>query len=434
MLKRTASLLATIALATVACGGGQSPAPSQPAGSPGASAPAESSAPGEVSVVGTWTDAEEASFRAMVAPWEERTGNTLVYTGTRDLNAVLRTGVLQPELLPDLAGLPGPGQLREFAQDGSLKPLDDVLDMAAYQAETPALAPLGQVDGQTFGVFIKASVKGLIWFNPANYDGTAPDTFDAVQEVAPPDGAKRWCLGLESEQASGWPATDWIEDIVIRSAGPDVYDQWVGGTLKWTSPEIKTAFETFGAVIDNAHGSPDAIVSDGAGDFRNAGNPLFTDPPGCLFHHQASFITDFFKENGGAADSDFDFFVMPDINSSFSGALTGGGDLFGMFNDTPQARDLMKYLVTAEAQQVWVDRGGALSGNNKVTEYPDEAGQKAGEALANATVFRFDGSDNMPAAMNAAFWTAMLDFTRDQSKLDAILQNLDSVQTDAYGG
>lgn len=384
----------------------------------------------EVTVIGTWGGSEQESFLAMVKPWEERTGNTVKYTGTRDLNAVLSTGVASG-ILPDLAGLPGPGQLVEWAKQGALKPLDDVLDIAKYKEETsPAFVDLGTVDGKVYGVFIKSALKGLIWYNPKVFSGPAPTSWDAVMATDPAPAQALWCVGLESGAASGWPGTDWIEDFVIRQSGPEVYDNWVAGKQKWTSPEIRAAFEAFGEVVAKTYGGSDTINSTNFGD---AGNPLFTDPPGCKFHHQASFITDFFKNQGGAKEGDFDFFPMPDINPTYAGAFTGAGDLFGMFNDTPAARDLMKYLVTAEAQQIWVSRGGALSGNKNVTNYPDDISKRSAEILANAKIFRFDASDLMPTEMNAAFWKAMVDFVANPSNLDQILADLDTVQASAYG-
>jgi len=453
--------LAALALIVAACGpsgGSASPAGSIGVSAPPATtgsstepsagvsegptvAPSESSAAspsgggqigGTVTVIGVWGGSEQESFLAMVKPFEETTGIKVEYTGTRDLNAVLTTGVASG-LLPDLAGFT-PGLTAGFVESGALKPLDDVLDMATYKAETaPALTDLVTVDGKTFGVFIKAALKGLIWYNPKVYSGGAPTSFDALMQAPASGDTKRWCVGLESGAASGWPATDWIEDILIRQAGPEVYDKWVRGEQKWTSPEIKAAFETFGRVVadDNVFGGSNAVLTTNFGD---AGNPLFTNPPGCEFHHQASFITDFFKKQGGAADGDFDFFPMPDINPQFSGAVSGVGDLFGMFNDTPQARALIAYLVTPEAQAIWVGRGGALSANSKVTNYPDDVSKRSAEILASAKIFRFDGSDLMPEAMNNAFWKAMLDFTKDQAKLDAILGELDDVQASAYGG
>lgn len=438
---RTATgLLAVTALIVAACsGGGSTPAPQ----ASGATAPpAESGEPapsdaggqigGSVSVIGTWGGAEQDAFLAMVAPFEAATGVKVEYTGTRDLNAVLTTGVASG-ILPDLAGLPGPGQLKEFAQRGALKPLDDVLDIATYTSETaPGFVDLGTVDGQVYGVFIKAAVKGLIWYNPKVYTGGAPTSWDdlnAKAAAAASGDTSAWCVGLESGAASGWPGTDWIEDFVIRQSGPDVYDAWVAGTQKWTTPEIKSAFEAFGDVLDKSSGGSGYVLNT---NFGSAANPMFDDPPGCLFHHQASFITSFFQDEGGAVEGDYDFFPMPDINPAYAGATTGAGDLFGMFNDTPQARALMAYLVTADAQAIWVGLGGALSGNKNVTNYPDDVSARSAEILANATVFRFDGGDLMPAALQAAFFSALVDFAQDQSKLDAILSGLDAVQASAY--
>jgi alpha-glucoside transport system substrate-binding protein len=322
--------------------------------------------------------------------------------------------------------------MREWFTAGALKPLDDVLDTATYTADTaPALVELGSVDGQIAGVFIKAAVKGLIWYNPNVYTGGEPASWDALTATSPAPAQNLWCIGLESQAASGWPGTDWIEDFVLRQSGPDIYDGWVAGTQKWTSPEIKQAFEAFGAAAANAYGGSDAVLTTA---FQDGGNQLFADPPGCLLHHQASFITDFFKEQGGAQEGQYDFFRMPDINSAYAGATTGAGDLFGMFNDTPQARALMAYLVTPEAQSIWVERGGALSANAKVTEYPDEISSRSAELLASAGVFRFDASDLMPVAMNEAFWKGILDYVKDPGQIDAILANLDSIQASAYGG
>ncbi len=387
-----------------------------------------------VTVIGTWGGDEEKAFKAMVAPWETQTGTTVKYTGTRDLNAVLTTGVASG-VLPDMAGLPGPGQMAEFAKGGSLKPLDDVLDIAKYKEETaPALVELGTVDGKVTGVFIKAAVKGLIWYNPKLHDWSSapPKTWDELQSQATAnkgDANAIWCVGVESGAASGWPGTDWIEDIVLRQAGPEKYDQWWQGTLKWSSPEIKAAFETFGDVIKNADGGANTVLTT---NFEVGGDGLFKTPPGCVFHHQASFITGLGAFKAAAAGTDYNFFPFPDIDPQFTGAVEGAGDLFGMFHDTAEAKSLMKYLVTAEAQDIWVKIGGALSANKNATSYPDDIAKRSAELLTNAKVFAFDASDLMPTAMNQAFWTAILDYVKDPSKLDTILADLDKVQTDSY--
>jgi alpha-glucoside transport system substrate-binding protein len=384
-----------------------------------------------VTVIGSWGDAEEANFKAMVAPWEARTGNKVAYTGSRGLGAYLTTAVASGTL-PDLAGLPGPGEMAQFAAQGALKPIDTVLDMNSYTADTvPALVDLGKVNGKVTAVFIKLSVKGFIWYNKANYDGTVPATWDEVMAISPDPAESLFCVGFESAADSGWPGTDWVEDFVIRQSGPAVYDEWVAGTRKWTDPAIKQAFEAFGEVLENSYGGKEFINST---NFGAGANPMFDDPPGCKFHHQASFISGFFQESAGAAPEDYDFFVMPEINSEFAGALTGGGDLFGLFSDKAAAKDLLKYLVTAEAQQIWADKGGFVSANTKVTTYPDAVEQKSAEAIKDATVFRFDGGDLMPGSMKAAFFAEMVNFAENPADLDAILGRLDAVQVDAYGG
>ncbi|MBI2763629.1 MAG: extracellular solute-binding protein [Chloroflexi bacterium] len=414
--RRLTALGAVVVLAAAACG---------TSGSSGGKT---------VSVIGTWGGDEEKAFLAMVKPWEDSTGNKVKYTGTRDINAVLTTGVASG-VLPDLAGLPGPGQMAEYAAAGALKPLDGVLDLAKYKSETAsALVDLGTVDGKVVGVFIKAAVKGLIWYNPSlrDYSSDAPATWDDLKAAATANQGNAgaiWCVGLESGSASGWPGTDWVEDFVLRQAGPDFYNAWWQGKQAWTSPEIKAAFQAFGDVIASSAGGANTVLTTA---FQEGGDGLFTNPPQCEFHHQASFITGLGKFKGAVAGTDYNFFPFPDINPAYTGAVEGAGDLFGMFNDTEAAKSLMKYLVTAEAQDIWVKLGGALSANKNATSYPDDIAKRSAELLSTAKIFVFDASDLMPSAMNAAFWTAVVDYTKDPSKLDAILVSLDAVQKDAY--
>lgn len=303
---------------------------------------------GTVTVVGSWSGAEQDAFLAMVRPFEQQSGVSVQYTGTRDLNGLLWQSVAQKNP-PDVAGLPGPGQMAEFARFGALQDLSSVIDVSQYKTETvPTFIDLGTVDGKLVGVFIKATLKGLIWYNPKVYTLAAPDTWAALQA----DGAlaKReantWCVGLGSDATSGWPGTDWIEDFVLRQSGPDVYDDWVNGKLPWTSPEIKSAFQMYGQVVADAAGGPSNVI---ATNFEDGANGLFSSPPTCVFHHQATFMTEFFKSQAGARDGEYDFFPFPTVDARFAGDVTGAGDLFGMFRNTPQSRALMSYLLTPEA-------------------------------------------------------------------------------------
>jgi alpha-glucoside transport system substrate-binding protein len=444
---RIAALIATVTIVAAACSSGTtSPSPAASTGGGGGSAAPTTSGSGapaasgggelagqSVTVIGTWGGDEEKAFHSMIAPWEAATGAKVNYTGTRDLNTVLTTGVASG-VLPDLAGLPGPGQMAQWAD--SLIDLGTVLDVPTYTSETaPALVTLGQVNGKQVGVFIKTAVKGLIWFDPktiADAATAAPATWDALQTYISTNKSKAaapWCLGVESGAASGWPGTDWIEDLVLRQAGPDVYQQWYQGKTKWTDPAIKTAWSTFGDVVKNSVGGSATV---NATNFANAGDPLFKSPPGCLFLHQASFITGLGGFKAAKAGTDYNFFQFPDINAQYTGAVEGAGDLFGMFHDTPAAKSLMAYLVTAPAQDIWVKIGGALSANKNATDYPDDISKRSAAILLNAKIFAFDASDLMPTAMNDAFWKGIVAYVKDPSQLDSILSNLDTVQTDAY--
>jgi alpha-glucoside transport system substrate-binding protein len=432
------AMVATIALVAACTTPSGTPGPV--ATGPAATGPAATGTGGEdisgqeVTVIGTWGGDEETAFREMVKPWEDETGATVKYTGTRDLNIILSNGI-QSGVLPDLAGLPGPGQMAEYAAAGALFDLTSILDTETYKSETaPALVDLGTVDGKIVGVFIKSAVKGLIWYNPKvnDFSASPPATWDDLQAAITANASKAdkaWCVGVESAAASGWPGTDWIEDIILRQAGPDVYNSWWQGDTKWTDPAIKAAWETFGQVVANSYGGSTGV---NATNFEVAGDPLFASPPGCLFHHQASFITGLGAFKTAAAGTDYNFFPFPDIDPANAGAIEGAGDLFGMFKDTPAARSLMAYLVTAEAQDIWVAKGGALSANKNATSYPDDISKRSAELLQGAKIFAFDASDLMPQEMNAAFWSGIVDYVDNPSNLDAILAELDTVQESAY--
>jgi len=395
---------------------------------------------GKVSVLAVWGGNELENFRSVVKPFEEVTGIKVEYEGTRDLNAVLTTRV-QGGNAPDIAALPGPAQLEQFVQGGKVVALNSILDMNAMRRDYAAgWLDLGSSGGKLYGVFTGVSLKGLIWYNPKQYTGPkAPKTWNELSAWArsqAQQGKTPWCLGVESGAASGWVGTDWIENILLRQSGPQTYDRWYQGKLAWTSPEVKSAFQTFGAVASDpkmVFGGPTTVLTTNFGD---AGTPLFSGPPGCYLHHQATFIADFFTKNkpGVKAGEDFDFFGFPDFNTRYQGAIEAGGDNFGMFRDTPQARALLKYLLTPEAQAIWVKTGQVLSPNKRVpaSVYPSALSRRAAGIIAGAKAVRFDASDLMPASMNEAFWKSILNYVQNPAKLDDILSGLEAVRKQAY--
>ncbi len=414
---RFAAVLVAGIVGLAACSGSPSPSP----------------APSVIRVLGSWEGPEIDAFRAAVKPFEAQTGYSVVVSTTRDLKGALERSfeVGDP---PDLAGLPGPGYMLELVRQGKLVNLADVIDTGTYLSETaPGFVDIGTVEGKLAGVFMKATVKGLFWYNPEVIQPGEPESWDDLQHdaVTGHGGIAPWCIGLASDAASGWPGTDWVEDFVLRQSGPQVYDDWVAGRVRWSSPEIRRAFRSFGTVIDDADvaGGIEGVLRT---HFSRAGDGLFTDPPKCLFAHQATFMSTFLDEAVAKHGDRYDFIPFPDVEPRFSGALIGAGDLFALSNDTPGGRDLIRYLVSPQAQQLLVQHGGALSGNLRVTAYPDDLARRQAALLASAKILRFDASDSMPDVMNEAFWQAILDFTADESQLDRILAQLDAVQAVAY--
>ena len=425
---RFASVPIALALVLAACAG-------EPGGSGGG---------GDENVVNmlvVFGGEELANFESALKPFEDETGINVEIESNRDANAILETRI-DGGNPPDVAGLPGPGPMAQFARDGDLKPMpQEVIDLISSEFADTYTAP-GTVDDQRVGIFAKVSLKGLIWYNPQAFSDAGyevPEDWagtEALVEQIKADGTTPWGIGLESAAATGWPATDWIEDFLVRQAGPDVYDQWWRGELPWTSPEVKTAFESFGKYATDptyVDGGPNKELSLA---FGNGGDCLFADPPKCYLHHQANFMSGMFETNFpdvAVAGETYDFFLMPPIEFD---ALTASGDLFGMFNDTDAAKQLMEYMVGAEFQEAWVKTGGVLSANSNVPAdaYPDEANKRAAEILTTSEVVRYDASDLMPAAMNDAFFKAIGDYLQAPDQLDSILQQLDATQDSAYGG
>jgi alpha-glucoside transport system substrate-binding protein len=398
---------------------------------------------GTVHVLAVWGGSEQASFMAMVKPFEDQTGIHVAYEGTRDASAVLTTR-LSAGNPPDVAGLPGPGQMIDWAKKGQLKPIDSTLDMGQLQSQySQDWIKLGAVNGKQYGVFIKAALKGLVWYDPkvwAQHNFTVPKSWQDLQTLIPTmqaTGIAPFCIAVESGSSSGWPATDWVENILLRQSGPDKYDQWTSGKLKFTSPEVKQAFQTFGQIVNTpgvVYGGKQAILSTNFGD---GGTPLFSNPPKCYMHQQGSFMTDFFVKANPALkpNEDFKYFMFPTINPSYSSSVEVAGDLFGMFKDTPQARQLMKYLTTPQAQSIWVKRGGGLSPNKSVSpnDYPDPLSRELGQSLANARTPRFDASDLDPGPLADAYNSAMVKYINNPGSLDSILASLDQVQASSFG-
>lgn len=395
-----------------------------------------------ITVMAVWGDQEAEVFtQKIAAEFERRSGVKVLFEGTRDINALL-TSRVQAGNPPDIAILPNPGMMTELARDRKLVDLNTVFDMTEYQRNTSlGWINLGTVDGKLYGVYLKAAIKGLVWYNPATVRSLGirlPTTWNELIQVsntASAAGISPWAIGVESGAASGWVGTDWIENIFLRLHGPKLYQDWYEGRLAWTSREVRQAFEYFGQIVANdkmVYGGKSYILST---NFGSAHAPLFQTPPRALFHHQASFIQGFIKEQFPAlqAGRDFAFFGFPAINPQYAKAVEGAGDCVVMLRQSDAAADFIKFLTSVEGQTYWAATG-ALSTNRNVplSAYGDDLTREAARILNESEIVVFDASDMMPGAMNEAFWGAIISYVNNPAALDTILASLERVRADAY--
>jgi alpha-glucoside transport system substrate-binding protein len=338
----------------------------------------------------------------------------------------------------DVAAVPQPGAIPALAESGAIVSLEDlgfdIEELNSLLGES--FVALGEYEGEHYGIPTNINLKSMVWYPKDDFDAagyTVPTTFDeliALSDQIVADGGTPWCVGFESEGATGWPATDWMEDIMLRTAGPDVYDQWVSHEIPFNDPAVVAAAETFGQimftegyVLGGAENTPSIAFGDAPG-------PMFEDPPGCFLHRQASFIAASFPEDAVAGE-DFDWFPFPPIDQEgilFAGELTVAG------RNAPEVKDFLERFI---AQDVQCAMGGVrassrISPNVEVGPdcYSDELLADASvvltEALASGTG-RFDASDLMPAEVGSgSFWSGMIAYM--QGGPDSLQGVLDDIE------
>ncbi len=397
---------------------------------------------GSVTVMGVWGGDELESFQAMVAPWEEQTGGAMAFSGTRDLIAVLKARIAANNP-PDIAVLPNPGQMIELAKKDKLVALDSFLDMDTMnQQYTQGWLDLGTVDGKLYGIFMKADSKSTIWYSPKTFNVNGwevPNTWHemiALSDRIVSEGMNPWSVAIESAEASGWPGTDWIGEILLHEFGGDVYDQWVSHEIPWTDSKIQSAWGKFGQIVLTPDYVPGGATTTLSTHFEDGSYLPFEDSPRAAMYYLGAFTQGFISEQFPelVAGEDYAYFPFPTIDTQYAGAVTGGANVVVLFNDNSTTRSFVEYLTSAEAQQIWVKRGGFTSVNNQVSldAYPDPLARLAAEQLTGATVFRFDADDNMPSAVQKAFWMGILTYLQNPPQLESILANIEAIAMDAY--
>jgi alpha-glucoside transport system substrate-binding protein len=412
------------------------------------SAELESACKGElagtvVTMSGPFTDEDEVKFNASIAEFEAWTGIDIQYTGSKEFEAAIRVAI-EGGSAPDIVDFPQPGLLKGFVEQGLVVDVSTFLNAEwmeqNYLQSWRDMAVMPGPDGDiTAGIWARFNAKSLVWYPKAAFEAAGyevPTTWEeliALSDQIVADGDSPWCVGIESGAATGWPATDWMEEFMLRTTSLENYDNWsfpatAEERLPFTSPEVKAAAEKLGELWfkDNyVLGGREAIADTFFGD---APVPMFNDPAECYMHKQGNFITSFFPE-GTVAGEDYSFFYLPPIDEAYGKPFLVAGDIYAMFEDRPEVRAVMDFFTRGESLKAWLATGGALSPHNdaQLEWYGSEVERGIAALVAEATSVRFDGSDLMPAAVGTgSFWKGMTDWISGTVDLDTALAEIDA--------
>lgn len=381
-----------------------------------------------VTILGAFGGDEQKLFEASLADFEKDTGINVQYTADNDFTTTIKQKVNSGDA-PDIGLFPQPGGLLEFAADGKVNPIDAYLDYDKLDATLiPGMLDASRYQGRVYGAPMRLAVKSLVWYpKPAFEDkgySTEPTSIQDLEKETKKiqaDGVAPWCMGWESDQSTGWVGTDWIEELVLRMYGPDVYDQWVKHQIPFNDERIVKAFDEFGKVAKangQVLGGTKGILNTA---FADAMNPAFSADPTCYLMRQGNFATGFFPEPVKKdLDGKVGIFVYPRFEGGYDGqAIIGGGDIAALFNgNDDDAKKVMEFITSDAFGAPWAKAGGWLSPHTSFdpANYPDEVTKKMAKIANDADVLRFDGSDLMPKEVGSGtFWTAMVQWVSGKS-------------------
>jgi alpha-glucoside transport system substrate-binding protein len=408
--------------------------------SSGASSGGGSAPTGDVkgSTVTIWTSVDLPvmnGLKAGLAPLADAAGVKVNWQKVDNINQVIMTKI-QANDTPDIAMIPQPGVVADIVNRGKATALDDVVDMNALKSSMiPGTLEAGTVNGKLYGLLVSANTKSFVWYPKKAWDAAgyqAPQTIDELNTLTQKikaSGQTPWCLGIESSAATGWPATDWFEDLVMRYGGTDKYNQWVKHDIKFDSPLVRQAaaeFQQIAFTPGNVLGGRKSIASN---NFGTAGNPMFDAKPGCMLYKQGSFITTFFPKNVQAdLPANVGVFYFPPATAGGEKPILGGGDMAVLLHNTAGAREVMKMLSDKSIGEKAM--GTSFLSPHKdfdVTLYQGETAQQVAKITYASSIFLFDGSDQMPGAVGAGtFWKDMTAWISAQENLDTALKNIDN--------
>jgi len=380
--------------------------------------------------------------------FEECTGAPIQYEGSREFEAQLLVRV-ESGSAPDIAYLPQPGLLKTIVTDfpDAIVPASPETEANVDKFFSPSWKEYGTVDGTFYAAPLGANMKSFVWYSPqvfAEKGYQIPETWDDMialtdQIAADYPDSKPWCAGIESGDATGWPATDWIEDIVLRTAGPEVYDQWVAHEIPFNDPKIKEAFDKAEEILrneDRVNGGFGNVSTIATTPWTDGGLPILADEgetPQCFLHRAANFYQNNWPEGTTVAeDGDVFAFYLPPIDPS-SSPILGGGEFVAAFRDAPEVAAFQAFLASDtwanEKARVtegggWVSANSGLDVNNLATDFDKLASSVLGDP---SSVIRFDASDLMPAAVGAgSFWREMTAWFAEGKDTQAVLDAIEN--------
>jgi alpha-glucoside transport system substrate-binding protein len=394
---------------------------------------------GSVSIMAIWGGTEQESFEAVLAGFEEAYPNVdASYTSGGDNLGPLLSTAIEGGNPPDIAAVGQPGLMADFAEQGAIQPIDGLRD-AIVENFGESVADVGAVDGTQYGVMFKGANKSTIWYNVASFEEAGvepPEDWDGLNEVRDTlkaAGITPYSVGVDV----GWPMTDLFENIYLRSAGPEMYDQLARHEIPWTDQSVKDALTIMADVVGDptnmAGGTEDALQTE----MPDSVAKVFTDSPEAAMVIIGDFAPGV-TETTLEAGTGYNVFDFPSIEGS-GPSVMGAGDIFLKFKENPAADAFLEYLTTPEAAEIWASRGGFSSPNKNLdtSVYPDEITQTTASALAEAEVFRFDMSDLQPSAFGGTpgqgLWKHFTDFVQSPDDIDGITQAMEADAAKAFG-
>lgn len=399
-----------------------------------------SSSSGEraLEVFGPYRGVEADRFAEVVEPFTRRTGIPVRYVGSVDFVSDLQRRAGEDNDPPDLAVVPQPGLIRELVRDGSVARPSAAVASALAANYPPEAVVLGRVDGEVYAVPFRLTVKSLVWYRPsvfAAHGWKPPRTLAELDRLAAriADAGEMapWCLGISAGSATGWPATDWVEDVLLRTAGPRVYAGWASGTVPFDDARVASAFADVHDLVLAPGRAAGGIASVVATSVSSAVEPLFADPPGCAMLKQGDFATAWMPDGTTIGpDGDVDWFLLPGTAAGTTPVLVGGDSVI-QFRRSPEADALMRYLAGPEAGRSWVAHGGFVSPKKTIPPdaYPSDYLRELTSALGRASTLAFDASDRMPPAIGSGLlWREITRWVAGVEDYETLARRLDAAR------